>query len=175
MRMKKIFSNNCGCNFVFYEIAIFQIVTLQGKLNRAGAVQISKIWKKNFSKIHLYTLCDIPPNDLGLITPKCIFWISLVNTYDPEYECNPSIAIFRRMFVRMQKKMRERILRSLIIYLFSLCWAWFEWDVIIWVITGWWVITVITRVLIPDDIKWWTTNQQTRGRSHLRQFSFNSI
>ena len=40
---EKIVSNNCGCNFVFYEIAIFQIVTLQGKLNRAGAVQISKI------------------------------------------------------------------------------------------------------------------------------------
>ena len=81
MRMKKIFSNNCGCNFVFYEIGIFQIVTLQGKLNRAGAVQISKIWKIFFSKIHLYTLCDIPPNDLGRITPKCIFWISLMYTY----------------------------------------------------------------------------------------------
>ena len=32
----EIFSNNRGCNFVIYEIAIIQIVTLQGKLNRAG-------------------------------------------------------------------------------------------------------------------------------------------
>ncbi len=81
MRMKNVFSNNCGCNSVFYEIVIFQIVTLQGKLNRAGAVQISKIWKNFFSKIYLYTLCDIPPNDLGLITQKCIFWISLISIY----------------------------------------------------------------------------------------------
>ena len=71
MRMKKIFSNNCGCNFVFYEIAIFQIVTLQGKLNRAGDLQISKLGKNFFSKVYLYDVRDNPPNDLGLITPKC--------------------------------------------------------------------------------------------------------
>ena len=73
MRMKKIFSNNCGCNFVFYEIAIFQIVTLQGKLNRAGDLQISKLGKNFFSKVYLYDVRDNPPNDLGPITPKCIF------------------------------------------------------------------------------------------------------
>ena len=70
---EKIFSNNCGCNFVLYEIAIFQIVTLQGKLNRAGDLQISKLGKNFFSKVYLYDVRDNPPNDLGLITPKCIF------------------------------------------------------------------------------------------------------
>ena len=73
MRMKKIFSNNCGCNFIFYEIAIFQIVTLQGKLNRAGDLQISKLGKNFFSKVYLYDTRDIPPNDLDPKPQKCIF------------------------------------------------------------------------------------------------------
>ena len=76
--MKKIFSNNCGCNFDFYEIAIFQIVTLQGKLNRAGDLQISKIWKNFFNKTYSYGMCGTPPKDLGLITQKCLFWTGLV-------------------------------------------------------------------------------------------------
>ena len=57
------------------------LVTLEGKLTEPGDLQISKLGKNFFSKVYLYDTRDIPPNDLGLITPKCIFWISLIHMY----------------------------------------------------------------------------------------------
>ena len=42
-------------------------------IQRPAAVQISKLGKNFFSKVYLYDIRDIPPKDLGPITPKCIF------------------------------------------------------------------------------------------------------
>ena len=73
MRMKKIFSNYCGCKFVFYEIAIFYLVTREGKVTEPGAKWICKIWKNIFNKTYSYGMCGTPAKDLGLITQKCLF------------------------------------------------------------------------------------------------------
>ena len=73
MRMKKIFSNYCGCKVVFYEIEIFYLVTREGKLKEPGAKWICKIWKNIFNKTYSYGMCGTPAKDLGLITKKCLF------------------------------------------------------------------------------------------------------
>ena len=61
---KKIFSNNCDCNFDFYEITIFQIVTLQGKLNRSGDSQIS------ISKMSFLNRSNVHDTKLQLTSPR---------------------------------------------------------------------------------------------------------
>ena len=73
MRLKKTFHNNCSCKLTLYEIAIFYLVTLEGKLTEPGALQISKLGKNFFSKVYLYDIRDNLPNDLGPKTQKCIF------------------------------------------------------------------------------------------------------
>ena len=55
MRMKKkYFPTIATVNSIFYEITIFQIVTLQGKLNRSGdsQISISKMSFLNRSNVH---------------------------------------------------------------------------------------------------------------------------
>ena len=75
MRMKKkYFPTIATVISIFYEITIFQIVTLQGKLNRSGdsQISISKMSFLNRSNVHDTKLqMTSPRSDIQL--KKCLF------------------------------------------------------------------------------------------------------
>ena len=62
--------------FNWLVLSVYGVYNLTSNLENLcppGAVWISKIRKNFFSKTSFFGHCDTPPNDLGLITPKCIF------------------------------------------------------------------------------------------------------
>ena len=69
----------CFCIYInWLVLSVYRVYNLTLNLENLyppGALRISKIQKNFFSKTSFFNLCDTrtPPNDLGLITPKCIF------------------------------------------------------------------------------------------------------